>query len=101
MGNMKIDLKQLTEVIAVLNASGKNSNNGSARRTGPKPSAPWRTEEEILDLREKGVCLRCEKPGHVSRFCRKYGPPKRPAHINNVQDLSNFLEESTSSSGKD
>lgn len=83
MGGMKIDLKQLTEVIAVLNAH--NNNRGSGNNSKKKP-APWRTEEEMISLRERKLCLRCEKPGHISRYCKKLGPPIPPKNVNNLQD---------------
>ncbi|KAI0991508.1 hypothetical protein K3495_g16679 [Podosphaera aphanis] len=99
MGGMKIDVKQLSAFLASLNSKGKGKANGKFRNAEPKPSAPWRSDEEFQILREKGVCIRCEKPGHISKFCRKFGPPKQSTQISSLQELNNFLE--ASNSGKD
>ncbi|KAI0991806.1 hypothetical protein K3495_g16381 [Podosphaera aphanis] len=81
--------------LKVDNQGNQGKQNGS-RKTGHKPSAPWRTEAELNDLRERKVCLRCERPGHHYRFCRLFGPPTRPANINNINGNG-----SDSVSGKD
>ena len=83
MGGMKIDLNELAVLITSLNTKPNGKRNGS-KTPEPKPPAPWRSEKECSNLREKDVCLRCEKPGHISQFCRKFGPPKRPTEINNM-----------------
>ena len=78
MGGMKVDLKSLAQMVATLNINDQNIQNKGEKRTGPKPPAPWRTETEIADLRNRKLCLRCEKPGHFYRFCKVFGPPKVP-----------------------
>ena len=97
MGGMKIDLNALANMVAD-KAKVKPSN---GPRYGSKPAAPWRSEVEVAELREKKLCLRCKKPGHQARFCRTYGPP-RPAQMNNSESLIHFVDDETvSGSGKD
>ncbi|KAI0994649.1 hypothetical protein K3495_g13532 [Podosphaera aphanis] len=91
MSGMKFDLQALTTMVAKINL-------GNGEKRGPggfgqKPAAPWRTEAEVRDLREKKLCLRCKKPGHQARFCRTFGPPKQPAQINSVETSSQSPEE--------
>lgn len=95
MSGMKVDLNELAAIITSLNSKSNGKQNGG-KNSDSKPSAPWRSEEEFNALQERNVCLRCEKPGHISRFCRKFGPPKRPVGINNMQELGHFLEQGIS-----
>lgn len=99
MGGMKLGIKLLADMIATLNTEGKKKEKKNIRQKTP---APWRTEQEVSILRSKKLCLRCEKPGHMSRFCKYFGPPKRPDQILNIQN-SDYLadEESEAESGKD
>ncbi|KAI0991444.1 hypothetical protein K3495_g16743, partial [Podosphaera aphanis] len=76
MGGMKIDIHSLAALVAKMNLDEKNGRTDG--RPKLKPAAPWRTEKEVSELREKGLCLRCKKKGHFSRTCRIFGPPKRP-----------------------
>ncbi|KAI0991029.1 hypothetical protein K3495_g17158, partial [Podosphaera aphanis] len=81
MGGMNIDIQSLAALVAKLNIDEKK-NGSSDGRPRSKPAAPWRTEKEVAELREKGLCLRCKKKGHFSRTCRIFGPPKRPEQFN-------------------
>ncbi|RKF65464.1 hypothetical protein GcM3_121022, partial [Golovinomyces cichoracearum] len=70
MGGMKIDLNALAAMVSKINT---NSVINSVK--GLKPAASWLTEAEVVELREKILCLRCKKSGHQSRFCQLNGPP--------------------------
>lgn len=99
MGGMNIDINALANIVAALttknNAKGKNS-------SWQKTPAPWRTEEEVANLRKRNLCLRCEKPGHISRFCKSFGPPKKPTQIFEIQNLNSLNgDEYEAESGKD
>ncbi|KAI1006820.1 hypothetical protein K3495_g1399 [Podosphaera aphanis] len=74
MGGMKIDVNQLSAFIASLNSKGKGKVNGKIRNAEPKPSAPWRSDEEVQILHEKKVCIRCEKSGHIKILPKVWSP---------------------------
>ena len=83
MGGMKIDLHSLVALVAQVNKNNRGDKNNWNKKS--KPSAPWLSSEEVTELLEKKLCLMCKKTGHVARFCQKFGPPKRPEHINYVK----------------
>ncbi len=94
---MKFDLNALATLVVKANASSAGKPG-----KGPKIAAPWRTVSEVAELREKKLSLRCKKPGHQSRFCQLYGPPRRPTQVNNLQNaFSAIMDDSASDSGKD
>lgn len=43
-----------------------------------KARAPWRSEEELNQLRLTGRCIRCGESGHLSHKCPTYRPAQRP-----------------------
>lgn len=98
MGGMKIDLHSLATLLAQINVQKEQSKKGGFPS---KPPAPWLTEQEVAELRKKNLCLRCKKSGHISRFCNKFGPPKRSPQISNLQNVCNFNDDLDSSLGKD
>ncbi|KAI0993380.1 hypothetical protein K3495_g14804 [Podosphaera aphanis] len=57
-------------------ARGKS--NGGHREAGRKPQAPWRSRNEFRKLVEKGVCVRCTRPGHLGRDCPTFRAARRP-----------------------
>ncbi|KAI0995605.1 hypothetical protein K3495_g12575 [Podosphaera aphanis] len=84
MGGMKIVIHSIAALVAKMNLDEKNGRTDGQPKL--KPAAPWRTEKEVSELHEKGLCLRCKKKGHFSRTCRIFGPPKRP-ELNHMNSL--------------
>lgn len=52
-----------------------------------KPPAPWRSRKEFDQLIKKRLCVRCTRPGHLGRGCRKFSLAKRPRSEVNSADL--------------
>ncbi|KAI0998655.1 hypothetical protein K3495_g9545 [Podosphaera aphanis] len=78
MSGMKIDLQTLLNLISTMNVNDQANKKKPKRGPGPKPSAPWRSEKGLVDLRVQKQCIRWERPGHIYRYCKLFGPAKRP-----------------------
>ena len=98
MSGMKIDLQSLATLVAEINVQGKRNGKGSAKS---KPPAPWLTENEVAEIRKKGLCLRCKRSGHLAKFCNIFGPPKKPAHLNNFQNQISLEDDLKLGLGKE
>ena len=85
MGGMKLDLRSLANMIANMNLNDQSAAK-SIGKPKQKPPAPWRTEKELEYFRQNKLCSRCKKPGHFYRYCKEFGPAKKPTHIGNVID---------------
>ncbi|KHJ30111.1 hypothetical protein EV44_g4328 [Erysiphe necator] len=97
MGGMKIDLHSLATLVAQIKVE-KDQTKSSANS---KPSAPWLTEKEVAELRAKNLCLRCKRAGHMARFCKKFGAPKRPPRMNIMEETRVYNCDASSESGKE
>ncbi|RKF64086.1 hypothetical protein OnM2_021105 [Erysiphe neolycopersici] len=68
---------------------GKQKENASAER----PRAEWLTKKEFEKLVRKGLCTRCKKPGHITRFCKLFAPPVRPkAVVGSIEESDEYEE---------
>ncbi|KAI0991830.1 hypothetical protein K3495_g16357, partial [Podosphaera aphanis] len=91
MSGMKLDLQTLLNLISTMNVNDQVNKKKPERAPGPKPSAPWRSEKELADLRAQKLCTRCERTGHIYRYCKLFGPAKRPTQINNLDDKVDLI----------
>jgi Retrotransposon gag protein len=65
------------------------ANHQGRRKAGKgKPRAPWRTREAFGKLVERGVCVRCEKTGHMGRNCPDFRAPSNPSTFVKEVDTS-------------
>lgn len=71
--------------------SGKSS---SSNEKSTKPRAPWRSAKEFQQLREKGLCTRCTKKGHVSWKCPTHMPARRDKPMISAVEQSSEDSES-------
>ncbi|KAI1003674.1 hypothetical protein K3495_g4539 [Podosphaera aphanis] len=63
--------------VNALTAASSNGRNKD-KNSQVKPRAPWRSQDEFRKLLDKGLYMRCEKPGHGSFKCQKYRPAIPP-----------------------
>ena len=66
---------------AIVNAIKANPDANRPRSTGSgdtRPRAPWRPADAVRRLRDQGLCLRCEKGGHMARGCPTFRNAIRP-----------------------
>lgn len=47
------------------------------RQRATEPRVPDVTAEEVKRCRERGLCIKCKKPGHLARECKYVGPAVR------------------------
>lgn len=71
MGNTSINA-----IVAAVVSAMKSS--GQTRQSDSRPRAPWRTKEAFGRLMELGVCVRCEKAGHLGKNCPNFRPAANP-----------------------
>ncbi|KAI0998657.1 hypothetical protein K3495_g9540 [Podosphaera aphanis] len=69
--------QQLEGGISSMGLERGKSNNGH-KEASRKPQAPWRSRGEFRKLVERGVCVRCTKPGHSGRECPTFRAARRP-----------------------
>ncbi|KAI6247060.1 hypothetical protein HI914_04935 [Erysiphe necator] len=90
-----LDSEGDTKMGGVNAISAETSQKKGKRNEQKKPRAPWRTSEEFQKLKEKGLCTRCRKPGHFSRWCPLFSPAVPPnlgvnmAEVENENDSGN------------
>lgn len=46
-----------------------------------KPAAKWKDKATYQKCWDKNLCMRCEKKGHSSYDCPRFGPAKKPAKV--------------------
>jgi hypothetical protein len=73
MGGTAINAIVAAVVSAMNDKKGKGKGGNDSR-----PRAPWRTPEAFRRLMDKGVCSRCEKPGHMGRNCPEFRAAVNP-----------------------
>ncbi|KAI0994292.1 hypothetical protein K3495_g13890 [Podosphaera aphanis] len=69
--------RQISSVASV-NSRPTKGEFQSEPNSSRKPPAPWRSKREFDQLVRKSVCVRCTRPGHIGRDCRKFGRARRP-----------------------
>ena len=68
-------------------APGTSDNSGTAPST--KPPAQYRNRTEVESLISRGLCTRCEQPGHTGWNCPTYSKAVRPSDNSNLGTGSN------------
>ncbi|POS86515.1 hypothetical protein EPUL_000556 [Erysiphe pulchra] len=90
-----IDEKGSTSIASLSSKVGSSKTKGKKNRVPgkKKPAAPWRSKKEFIQLRDKGLCTRCAKSGHITWKCPSFSPAQQP-----FSDLSMVEEEVDSKS---
>lgn len=66
-------------VVGAMNARGRG--NGAA---DGRPRAAWKTKDVFSRLMERGLCIRCEKSGHMGRNCPEFRAAANPGRDSRV-----------------
>lgn len=95
-----------TESLASVNPKSKSRTNQENRHSESspvkRPPAPWRSKKDFERLIEKNLCVRCTRPGHIGKDCRKFSRAKRPKSNLNASDMiEEEEEEETPDSGNE
>lgn len=74
MGYAPMDLSAMDDQHDIDYDSEDNINAIQQNRRPTPRYAPAVSREEYQRCREKGLCLKCKKPGHIARFCMEATP---------------------------
>lgn len=85
-----IDQKVSTSIASLSSEAGPSKPKGQRNKAPErrkKPAAPWRSKKEFIQLRDKGLCTRCAKSGHITWKCPNFSPAQQPiSNISNLED---------------
>lgn len=85
----------VTALVNAVNTTNQQGKTSGSQFSSDKPRAPWRTSEEFQKLVDAGLCIRCEKSGHIGPKCRSMRGAIKPTSVSNVKSKKKSSNQPT------